>query len=300
MDGQQAAYAKRREFGAFLKSRRDRLHPDDVGLANGFRRRTPGLRREEVAMLAGVGTTWYTWLEQGREVRPSHEVLVALAKTLKLNDAERRYLFELAGRPAPDSGPLAQVPAAPMLRMLRQLTNQPAYILGPRWDILAWNAAASALFGDYSKLDGDERNIMYMMFNNPDHKTMLTDWSEIAPTVLGMFRADCAPFAGNPDHDRLIATLLRESPDFRYWWKRHDVERYTSVNKRIRHPVAGPMVFEYNAFTSDDGHRMKLVVYTPLEQEDTIKKIETLMQGLPTLTDATVPAPASSQRDANS
>lgn len=276
MDNADLESGRRREFGAFLKSRRERLRPDDVGLPNGNRRRTPGLRRDEVAQLAGIGVTWYTWLEQGREVRPSYEVLLAIARTLKLDDAERRYLFDLAGRQLRDGYRLKpRQPGEAMLRMLNRAVNQPAYILGPRWDIVAWNHAACALFGDYSKLKEDERNILYMMFNNPAHRNLLMDWEELAPTVLGMFRAENASYAGDPDYERLIGKLIQESSDFRFWWKQHDIIRYTSLNKRINHPEAGLMVFEYNSFRSDDGQNMKLIVYTPLG--NTVGKMERLI-----------------------
>src|SRR6185369_16237882 len=148
--------AKRREFGTFLRSRREKLRPEDLGLPPGFRRRTPGLRREEVAMLTGVGTTWYTWLEQGRNVQPSPEVLAALAKALRLDHAERNHIFVLNNRAIPE--PVATDPehvGPPLRRILERLTTQPAYVLGRRWDILAWNRAATVMFGDYAKLAGD-------------------------------------------------------------------------------------------------------------------------------------------------
>jgi transcriptional regulator with XRE-family HTH domain len=211
--------ARRRQSGDFLRSRRERLTPSDVGLPDGFRRRTPGLRREEVALLAGVGATWYTWLEQGRDVRPSAEVLSALADALRLSAAERRHLYILNDRPPPEprtSGP--ERVEEPLLRMLDSLTSQPAYVLGRRWDVLAWNRAAELLFGDYGKLDGDARNIMHIVFANKAHRKLLIDWDEVASTVLAMFRADSARYAGDPDFERLISTLMRVSLEFRKWW----------------------------------------------------------------------------------
>ena len=154
--------SRRRELGAFLRSRRERLSPQATGIAAGARRRTPGLRREEVAMIAGVGTTWYTWLEQGRDVRPSVEVLTALCEALRLDAAERRHLFTLAGRQQPERRRI--VPGkveGPLLHMLQSLVLQPAYVVGPRWDVLAWNDAAVAIFGDYGLLEGDARNIIH-------------------------------------------------------------------------------------------------------------------------------------------
>jgi transcriptional regulator with XRE-family HTH domain len=270
--------ARRRAFGAFLRARRGRLTPASVGLAEGFRRRTPGLRREEVALLAGVGTTWYTWLEQGRDVRPSIEVLSALADALKLDPAERRHLFVLTDRPLPETRPSGpERVEEPLRRMLESLTGQPAYVLGRRWDVLAWNRAAERLFGDYARLAGDERNILHMVFANPAHRRLLVDWEELAPATMAMFRADSARYAGDPDFERLIASLMKTSREFREWWPRHEVLRRLSSQKRIQHQTAGRMVFEHTSFAVTDHPDMKLVVYTPLEEARSIEKLEALL-----------------------
>jgi len=280
MDISSSDAARRREFGAFLRSRRTRLRPSDVGLNDGFRRRTPGLRREEVAQLAGVGTTWYTWLEQGRDVRASSEVLGALADALRLDRAERQYLFQLAGHPAADIEPAPRPEVAmPLQRMLRSLTEQPAYILGRRWDVLWWNRAAEVVFGDYSRLIGDERNTISMLFGNPDHRQLLVDWDDLAPMALRMFRAENAAHAGDPEYERLVGTLMARSPEFRHHWQQHEVSGYIPINKRIHHPTAGRMLFEYNSFTADDQSGTKLVVYTPLGAERTQQKMAALMHG---------------------
>jgi transcriptional regulator with XRE-family HTH domain len=272
--------ARRRQSGEFLRSRRERLTPSDVGLPDGFRRRTPGLRREEVALLAGVGVTWYSWLEQGREVQPSAEVLSALADALRLNAAERRHLYILNDRPPPDrrpSGPERVEP--PLLRMLESLTGQPAYVLGRRWDVLAWNRAAELLFGDYGQLEGDERNIIHMVFANKAHRRLLIDWDELAPTSLAMFRADSARYAGDADFERLIGALKRASSEFRELWSRQDVLRSMANQKRIRHPVAGRMTFEHTSFAVSGQADMKLVVYTPLDGDQTVEKLDALLDG---------------------
>jgi transcriptional regulator with XRE-family HTH domain len=276
-----AIAARRREFGAFLRSRRERLAPDSVGLPPGFRRRTPGLRREEVALLAGVGATWYTWLEQGRDVRPSAEVLSALADALKLDPAERRHLFILNDRPAPIGVAGPERVEQPLRRMLDSLTGQPAHILGRRWDILAWNPAAVALFGDYEKLQGDERNIMHLVFANAAHRALLMDWETLARAALAMFRADSARYAGDPEFDRLIALLTRASREFRQWWPKQEVLRPLTGHKRIHHPVGGAMIFEYTSLAITDHADMKLVVYTPLDQERTAAKLKELLQHKP-------------------
>ena len=271
--------ARRRQAGAFLRSRRARLTPSDVGLPNGFRRRTPGLRREEVALLAGVGATWYTWLEQGRDVRPSIEVLSAVADALLLDAAERRHLFVLNDRPPPEPRPTGpECVEEPLLRMLESLTRQPAYVLGRRWDVLAWNRAAEVLFGDYGKLAGDQRNIMHILFVDKAHRKLLVDWHEVAATVLAMFRAESARYIGDPEFERLITGLARVSPEFRELWSRQDVIRSLSSHKRIRHPVAGRMTFEYTTFAVTGSTDMKLVVYTPLAGDDeTPAKLEALL-----------------------
>jgi transcriptional regulator with XRE-family HTH domain len=278
-DLQIALEARRREAGAFLRSRRERLSPSNVGLPEGFRRRTPGLRREEVALLAGVGTTWYTWLEQGRDVRPSPEVLSALSDALLLDPAERRHLFILNDRQLPE--PKMADPdhvGEPLQRMLASLTQQPAYVIGRRWDVLAWNSAAVALFGDYGKLEGDERNIMRLVFTNKEHRKLLVDWEGLARMSLAMFRSDNARYAGDPDFERLIAALKRDSREFRDWWARHEVLQLPAGHKRLNHPQQGLMSFEHTSFAVTDRPDLKLVVYTAVEADGTIDKLTKLLR----------------------
>jgi len=274
--------ARRREAGDFLRSRRERLTPSDVGLPNGFRGRTPGLRREEVAMLAGVGTTWYTWLEQGRDVRPSNEVLSAVAGALRLDPIERRHVFVLHDRPAPERRPAgAERVDEPLRRMLDSLTGQPAFVLGRRWDVLAWNRAAEVVFGPYGRLEGDERNTLHLVFADPDHRRLLVDWEVVARASLAMFRADCARYAGDPDFERLVARLTRLSPEFAQWWPQREVARPLAGQKRIDHPTAGRMLFEYSSFGVGDPPDMKLIVFTPLEDEGTARKLDRLLRDRP-------------------
>jgi transcriptional regulator with XRE-family HTH domain len=274
--------SRRRELGAFLRSRRERLTPSDTGIPTGLRRRTPGLRREEVAMIAGVGATWYTWLEQGRDVRPSVEVLTALCQALRLDAAEKRHLFILAGRQQPEHR--ATTPEkidGPLLHMLQSLVLQPAYVVGRRWDVLAWNPAAVAVFGDYGALEGDARNIVHMVFTNPHHRRLLVDWEQLARTVLASFRAESARYVGDPDFERLITLMTRSSPEFRTWWPLRDVARRLSGVKHIRHPTAGSMAFEHMSLSIDDGSDMKLIVYTPLAEQNSIAKLQKLLEALP-------------------
>ena len=270
---------RKRELGAFLRSRRERLTPVEAGLPEGARRRTPGLRREELAMIAGVGTTWYTWLEQGRDVKPSAEVLAALADALRLDAAERRHLFMLAGRAPPNARPnSAERVDAPLRHTLASLSIQPAYVMGRRWDVLAWNPAAGAVFGDYGLLRGDARNIMHLLFTDPAHRRLLVDWEDLARVALGRFRAESPRYIGDPDFERLIARLDATSPEFRAWWPARDVIRQLSGVKKIRHPVAGAMTFEHMSLSIDDGSDMKLIIYTPLAENDTVAKMTALLE----------------------
>ncbi|MBB5415847.1 helix-turn-helix transcriptional regulator [Paraburkholderia atlantica] len=273
-----AADRRRCELGAFLRSRREHLSPAAVGLPDGFRRRTPGLRREEVAMLADVGTTWYTWLEQGRDVRASEEVLIAIADALRLDAVERRHLFVLSDRPSPEvRSTNPEKLEEPVQRMLASLSGQPAYVTGRRWDILGWNRAATLVFGDYGQLSADERNLMFMVFANARHRRLLVDWEEVARASLAMFRNDSARYVGDPDFERLISTLRHRSNDFNAWWRRHEVLNPLSNIKRIRHPRKGLMVFEYTSFALLDGSDRKLTVYTPLDECRTAEKLDALI-----------------------
>ncbi len=217
-------------------------------------------------------------IRQGRDVRPSAEVLSALADALKLDPAERRHLFLLAGRPAPEpvpSGP--ERVEEPLRRMLASLTTQPALVVGRRWDVLAWNRAATVVFGDYARLEGDARNMMHLVFVNPAHRQLLVDWDKVAPVSLAMFRADSARHAGDPDFERLIALLKSASPEFRQWWPRHEVLQPLSGHKRIEHPAAGRMLFDYTSLAATDQPDLKLVVFTPLEEAQTAAKLARLL-----------------------
>lgn len=231
-------------------------------------------------MLAGVGTTWYTFLEQGRDVHPSHEVLAALAGALRLDPVERRHLFVLHDRPAPELRPAAREQIdEPLRRMLDSLVGQPAFVLGRRWDILAWNAAADAVFGPYERLEGDERNALHLTFADPDHRRRLVDWEAVARASLAMFRADCARYVGDPDFERLVGRLTRLSPEFAAWWPRCELARPLTGEKRINHPAAGRMVFEHSSYGVGDPPDMKLVVFTPLADEGTSRKLDRLLRG---------------------
>lgn len=273
---------RRAELADFLRMRRASLQPEDVGLPNGGRRRTPGLRREEVAQLAGVGTTWYTWLEQGREVRASLDVLEALSRALGLTPAERTHLV-LLGRgeePPPCKSPAERISPA-LRRMVENLGANPAFVLGRRWDYLAWNRAATALFGDLDSTPRASRNHAWLTFMDPARREMFTDWDRSSRLLVAKFRADSARHLGDPGFEHLISALRRSSPEFRQAWKRHEVARSGEARKELRHPEEDMLAFEHAVFNPVEAPEQRLILYTPLLDYDTPAKLARLLERNP-------------------
>jgi transcriptional regulator with XRE-family HTH domain len=269
---------RRDELADFLRKRRASLQPDEVGLPSGGRRRTPGLRREEVAQLAGVGATWYTWLEQGRDVRASLEVLEALSRALRLTPAERIHLILLGrGEEAPSSPAPAEKVSPAVKRLIENLGPNPAYVIGRRWDYLAWNKAATVLFGDLGKIPRPQRNHVWLMFTDPSRREMFRDWGQGARLCVAKFRADSARHIGDPGFEELIAALRKTSPEFCKEWKRHEVAHGGGGLKILRHPVEGTMVFEHASFNPTETPDQRLVLYTPVPEQDTSAKLARLL-----------------------
>jgi transcriptional regulator with XRE-family HTH domain len=272
---------RRETLADFLRNRREALRPADVGLPGGGRRRTPGLRREEVAQLAGVGTTWYTWLEQGRDVRASLEVLESLARGLRLSQAERTHLV-LLGRgeePPPCKTPAER--ATPMLRRLVEgLGPNPAYLIGRRWDYLAWNDAAVALLGDLGAIPRAARNHAWQTFTDPARRELFTDWERSSRLLVAKFRADSARHLGDPGFDELIQALRSASPDFCRAWKRHEVSQGGEGRKDLNHPVAGLLSFSHAVLHPTEHAEQRLVLYSPLPEHDTRARMERLIGDL--------------------
>jgi len=255
---------RRRELGDLLRSRRERLAPADVGLPVGTRRRTPGLRREEVAMLAAISPTYYAFLEQGRDVRPSRQVLDALARTLRLSAAERTHLHELVhGARAPDQldGPETLAPAVSAL--VERLDPCPTYVTGRRFDVLAANRAARALWTDWAAVPIEERNLLWWMFTNPAAQTILVDWKTEAAAQLARYRAASARHPDDPSFRELTERLHAASPEVRNWWPRHEIAPLSSGTKRIRHPVLGELELHHVVLQVADHPDQKLVTFAP-------------------------------------
>ncbi len=269
---------RRAELADFLRKRRESLAPEEVGLPDGGRRRTPGLRREEVSLLAGVGTTWYTWLEQGRDVRASLEVLEAISRALKLTPTERTHLI-LLGRgedPPPCKSPAERV-SPTLRRLIENLGPNPAFVLGRRWDYLAWNRAACALFGDFGSIPRGARNHVWLTFMDPSRREMFSDWEKAARLLVAKFRADSARYLGDPSFEELIGALRHSSPEFCRAWKRHEVSGGGEGRKEVHHPIEGLMVFEHAGFRPQHALDQRLVLYSPRQENDTPTKLARLM-----------------------
>jgi transcriptional regulator with XRE-family HTH domain len=271
-------HRRREELADFLRKRRESIRPEEVGLPSGGRRRTPGLRREEVAQRAGVGTTWYTWLEQGRDVRASLDVLEALSRALRLTPAERTHLVLLGrGEEAPSCKPPAERASPSVRRLIENLGPSPAYLLGRRWDYLAWNRAACALFGDLDKVPRAQRNHLWLLFMDPLRRELFTDWERGVRLAVAKFRADSARYLGDPAFEELIASLRHSSPEFCKAWKRHEVARSGEGRKVLRHSTAGTLVFEHAVFNPAEAPEQRLILYTPVAEENTPAKLEQLL-----------------------
>jgi transcriptional regulator with XRE-family HTH domain len=252
----------RGELGDFLRSRRDRLTPKAVGLPGGRRRRTVGLRREEVAELAGIGVDWYIRLEQGRAVSPSTTTVDALARALRLSKAEHAHLRALVHSAGRRPFVRETVPAT-IVRMVESL-NQPAYVTGRRWDILAWNDAADEIFA-FSRLAEEDRNTLICVLTNPNTRRLFgASWAEEAERMVAEFRATHDLWAGDPAFVDLLDRLRRGCPEFAGWWEAHDIRRGGAGEKRLSHPKNGLLRFAYATFQANDDPALKLVIYTPV------------------------------------
>jgi transcriptional regulator with XRE-family HTH domain len=258
-------------LGSYLKNRRAKLDPAAFGFPS-ERRRTPGLRREEVAQRANISSTWYTWLEQGRGGAPSAEVLERIARALMLTDVEREHLFHLGlGRP-PEARYRKDEGVTPRLqRVLDALQPSPALIRTAIWDVVAWNPAATVMLTDYGSLPPKERNILRFIFLDPKVRAAQYDWESVARYVVGAFRIDAARAGAAADVEPLVDELRRLSPEFRVLWRDNEIRTHGEAVKHIRHPVLGPIAFEYSAFAIDGRPDLTMVVYNPATPEDAQK-----------------------------
>ncbi|MCT2590343.1 helix-turn-helix domain-containing protein [Streptomyces sp. N2-109] len=268
---------RRRELAAFLRSRRERIAPEQVGLPRGRRRRTPGLRREEVAHLSAVGVTWYTWLEQARDIQVSPQVLDALARALLLDPTERSHLFALAGAADPTPGKECSSPvSAPLRQMLEQLEPYPACVQNARYDVLAYNRTYGKLLCDLDALPYEDRNCLWLTFTNPEWRAALVDREQTLRLMTANFRAAMAGHVADPVWKALVKRLQSASEEFCEVWDRHEVVAPATKIKRFRHPQVGLLHCNPTRLWLGSGQGPRLGVYVP-HDEETRERMERLL-----------------------
>jgi transcriptional regulator with XRE-family HTH domain len=273
---------QREELAAFLRARRHALRPIDIALSpDARRRRTPGLRREEVAELAGIGASWYTRLEQGKDVRLSPRALRGVAEALRLTPAQREYVFALARGETLGVEPVPTATVSPTLQdVLDAQGPNPAYVTDGRLDLLAWNRAALEVFGvfgrAFAEIPPEERNVVWLIFTD-DSRRLLLDWERHAQRVLAQFRDASRYFVDDPWFPAFVERLRKRSPEFAAWWSQHDVVRVQATFKVIDHPAVGHIALKQTVLqVVDDNPALYLIIYTPAPDTDAADKLAKL------------------------
>lgn len=267
---------QRLALGEFLRARREAVPRAEVGMPPVPRMRTSGLRREEVAVLSGVSVTWYTWLEQGRDINPSKQVLDAVAGALRLSPAERDYVLALGGyvsNPTASGGPTPPH----IQRFLDALAGYPAFAIGPAWTIAAWNAAYAALYPHIADTDADDRNLLWLVFMDPAIRELLPDWETDSRRFLAEFRAEAGSRVGEPSYTQLIERLRDGSEHFRTEWQASSVERFASRERRFFHPAVGELLLEHHQLTPADAPEIQIVAYLPVPGSGAAERLAELM-----------------------
>jgi len=270
---------RRAALADFLRALRGRCSPEALGLPTGRRRHTRGLRREEVATLAGVGVTWYTWLEQGRDIHVSEQVLDSLARVFQLSAAERQHLYTLARQQLPLPPPTPTTTVSAHVQHLLDHLEWPAYVTTRQWTVVAWNTAACRVIADFGCLSDRERNLVWLMFTDPRQRALIVNWEDQAKGLLALFRASSAVDIGDAWHTAFVADLMAASPEFQAWWPRHEVQATYSPRKIFDHPEVGRMVFQPLNLQIADAPDLRLVIQTPLAETDTAAKLKRLLAG---------------------
>lgn len=268
---------RRTALARFLRTRRERVSPDEFGLPISKRRRTPGLRREELALLAGVGITWYTWLEQGRDITVSAPILESLARVLRLNADERAHLFLLAREQVPaEPIPTTETVTPALQLILDSMGVYPAYVICPRWDIIAWNQAATQVYGDFSTMSERERNLLWFFFTDQQQRAQIVNWEAQARHAVALFRAGTQRAIGEAWLTELVADLTEASPEFGEWWSHYDLQEMHPCEMQFNHPLVGLLHLQLTTFQLTDHSDLRMVVYTPAPGTDTLAKLTAL------------------------
>lgn len=259
--------SRRRELGDLLRSRRGQLDAAELGLPEGARRRSPGLRREEVAALSGVSVTWYTWLEQGRDTRPSRQVLDALARTLRLSGTEHAYVLSLAGyAPAlPRDGHVPASVPGHVQRLLDAQVGLPSFALAHDWQIVAWNESYAALYPGVETVNASNRNLLWLVFTDPYVRQLLPNWRQDSRRFLAQFRAETGPRLEDPGVAALIHRLCTQSADFADGWRDHDIQGFSSRERLFHHPSSGDLLLEHHQLVLADQPNLHIVIYLPVD-----------------------------------
>jgi transcriptional regulator with XRE-family HTH domain len=268
-------------LSAFLKSKRANINPQAVGLPSGTRRRTPGLRREEVAQLAGVSTTWYTWLEQGRDIKVSSIVLESIAKALQLNNDERKYLFDLAleVNSSVSKQEIQQIKISPSLeKILSELKHCPTFITDRHFQIMGWNNAASHVFLNFEEIPWEQRNLIRLLFTRKELRSLAHNWEHFVKGFLAIFRAYYGQYVADEWYDRFLGEMSEIHPEFQSLWQESQVSIAPEVHIEFRHAKTGKMLFNLTSLQVQGDMDLRCSVFTPVEESDTQLKLKRLME----------------------
>jgi len=268
-------------LSTFLKTKRAQIKPESVGLPAGTRRRTPGLRREEVAQLAGVSTTWYTWLEQGRDIKVSTVVLDCISQALQLNNDERDYLYDLALEKKSEitNQVKNQSELSPSLkRILTELTYCPTIITDRHCHIVGWNLAAAHVFLDFEQIPYEQRNLIHLVFSRKELKALAVNWEHFAKGFLAIFRTYYGHYLGDEWYNQFIKEMSNSHPEFQDLWQESQVSKAPEMIIEFRHSRAGKMLFNLTSLQVQGDMDLRCSIYTPVEETDTEKKLKRLMK----------------------
>ncbi|MTT32085.1 helix-turn-helix domain-containing protein [Terrilactibacillus sp. BCM23-1] len=272
---------RKKELGKFLKSKRGKISPTEFGLPIGKRRKAIGLRREELSQLAGIGLTWYTWLEQGRDIQVSTQVLDSISRILKLNHEERKHIYLLANHQIPldNNSDIVDTLHPVVQNFINHQKDCPIYVTNEKWDVISWNKAACKVFGDFTKMSSKEKNALWRCFCSKDYKELLVNWEDHAKRLLAQFRATTNRFIGERWYKDLIDELRTTSEKFNNWWGDQEILGTPIGEKEIRHPYIGTLFMEHMTLQVYDSPDLKLTIYRPLEKGHTAEKMERLLNG---------------------
>lgn len=269
---------RRKELGLFLRARRDQALRADYGLPPIGRSRERGLRREEVAFLSGVSVTWYTWLEQGRDISPSRQVLEAISRALHLSTTGLGYVLSLGGyASAAPAGPAADTAPPHIQRLMDALDPNPSFALFPDWGVAGWNKAYAALYPNIATVPPADRNLLWLVFTDPYVRDLLPDWDTTSKRFLAEFRAETGQRLGDPDIQYQVERLKEASPEFRQGWDLYDILGFESRERLFHHPAVGVLQLEHHQVSPSDRPDLHIVVYTPAPGSDAAAQMQSLM-----------------------